>query len=446
MKIAVIGGGFMGLALAYKLSQGSTKVNVFEKDTLPGGLSTYHDYGQFTWDKYYHVVLPTDNHLISLLEEIGLGDKIVWRRSMTGYYVQQKFYSISSLKEFLLFPPLGILDKLKLGFTIFYGSRINNWQALEKITAKDWLIRIGGKKTYDKFWSPLLLAKLGEKHEAVSAVFIWSYIKRLFQARSSTAQKEHMGYVSGGYKTVFDRFEKLLKENGAALHLNSTVKRISPRPTGGINLFYDNQEEHFDKVIFTAPLSVLKKTVAEELTAITNNQLAVQYLGVICMVLITDMPLTPYYVLNIADKEIPFTGVIGMSTLVDLEETNGQYLTYFPKYATADDSFWQETDEALETLFLKGLQKLYPDFDMQAIKAVHINKAKIVQPLQELNYSQRIPKIKSKHTDFYVLNTSQFVNETLNNNTVSQHVDQFITNFKTDLRHENSNTKRQTYE
>ena len=175
MKIAVIGGGFMGLVLAYKLSANGAKVKVFEKDALPGGLSTYHDYEHFIWDKYYHVILPTDNHLIGLFEQLGLKDKIVWRRSLTGYYVQEKFYSISSLKEFLFFPPLGVIDKFKLGFTIFYGSRINNWKPLEKITAKDWLIKIGGKKTYEKFWSPLLLAKLGEKHEAVSAVFIWSY-------------------------------------------------------------------------------------------------------------------------------------------------------------------------------------------------------------------------------------------------------------------------------
>ena len=219
----------------------------------------------------------------------------------------------------------------------------------------------------------------------------------------------------------------------ANLHLSSTVKRIVPGASGGLNLSYDNEEEQFDKVIFTAPLNVLKKVVVPELTAITDVKDAVQYLGVICMVLITDTPLTPYYVLNIADKEIPFTGVIGMSTLVNLKETGGQYLTYLPKYATADDPFWQKTDKALENIFLNGLQKLYPELDLKTIKGIHINKAKVVQPLQELNYSERIPKIQSRHSDFYVLNTSQFVNETLNNNTVTQHVDYFMANFIADL-------------
>ncbi|MCW5515656.1 NAD(P)/FAD-dependent oxidoreductase [Muriicola sp. Z0-33] len=433
MKIAIIGGGFMGLVLAHKISKTNAKVKVFERETQPGGLSTYHDYEHFIWDRFYHVILPTDADLIHLMEEIGLGDQINWRRSMTGYYVQNKFYSISSLKEFLFFPPLNIIDKLKLGFTIFYGSRIKNWKTLEKITAKDWLIKIGGKKTYEKFWSPLLLAKLGEMHESVSAVFIWSYIKRLFQARSSAAQKEHMGYVSGGYKTVFDRLQELLVQKDAELLLDCSVKKIIPGASGGITVFYNDREEHFDKLIFTAPLNALNILAAPKLVEVTKKQKPIEYLGVICMVMLTEQPLTPYYVLNIADKEIPFTGVIGMSTLVDLEETGGKYITYFPKYATADDTYWQKTDQELEDIFLKGVQKLYPEFNMGTVNSVHINKAMKVQPLQVLNYSEFIPKIQTKNPDFYVLNTSQFVNETLNNNTVTQHIDYFMINFNKDL-------------
>ena len=85
---------------------------------------------------------------------------------------------------------------------------------------------------------------------------------------------------------------------------------------------------------------------------------------------------------------------------------------------------------------MKGVQKLYPDFDKKEIHSIHINKAFKVQPLQVLNYSEIIPEIRTKHPDFYVLNTSQFVNETLNNNTVTQHVNHFMTNFNKELQTE----------
>ncbi len=62
-----------------------------------------------------------------------------------------------------------------------------------------------------------------------------------------------------------------------------------------------------------------------------------------------------------------------------------------------------------------------------------MHKAFKVQPLQVLNYSDIIPKTRTKHPDFYVLNTSQFVNDTLNNNSVVKHVENFMTDFKKEL-------------
>lgn len=433
MKIGIIGGGFMGLVLAHKLAEKHT-VKVIEKDTQLGGLATHFDYGEFTWDKYYHVILPTDNHLINLVKDLGLENKLEWRRSMTGYYVNKSFYSISSSKDFLLFPPLNLFDKMKLAYTIFYGSRINDRAKLEKITVKDWLIKVGGKQTYEKFWSPLLLAKLGDSYERVSAVFIWTYIKRLFQARSSAAQKEHMGYINGGYKTVFDRLQNTLQESGSDIVLKQSVKNISGNTSGGIDLTYaDDIVEHFDKVIFTAPLNVLKKVTSTDILEISDNKKEVEYLGVICLAIVTKEPLTPYYVLNIADKEVPFTGVIGMSSLVDIEQTNGEYITYFPKYITADHAYWKKSDEELKTIFLNGVQQLYPDFNMDHLTSTHLHSAFKVQPLQVLNYSEIIPDIKTKHPDFYVVNTSQFINDTLNNNSVVKHVEDFITNFNKEI-------------
>ncbi len=85
------------------------------------------------------------------------------------------------------------------------------------------------------------------------------------------------------------------------------------------------------------------------------------------MALITKEPMTPYYVLNIADKEVPFTGVIGMSSVVDIEQTDGNYITYFPKYITADHEYWSKSDKELETIFKDGVQHLYPEFNKAQI-------------------------------------------------------------------------------
>lgn len=424
----------MGLVLAFKLSRQNVEVKVFERETQMGGLSTHHNYGNFIWDKFYHVFMPSDANLVRLIRELGLGDKINWRRSSSGYYINSTFYSMSNSKDFILFPALNLWNKFMLAYTIFYGSRINNWKKLEKITTKNWLIKLGGKKTFEKFWEPLLLAKLGEKYDQVSAVFIWTYIKRLFKAREYPAQKEEMGYVSGGYKTVFDRMDELLTKKNSKILCNTTVQDIQPAIGGGINVHYNNDVEHFDKVVFTAPLNILEKVTAPGLYKIDKKDQAIEYLGVICLVLITKTKLSPYYILNLADPQIPFTGVIGMSSLLDAEETNGEHITYFPKYIAADHPYWGKSDEELKKVYLDGVRLLYPALDTEDIIEIHLNKAFKVQPLQVLDYSEIVPQIHALHDDFYVLNTSQFVNDTVNNNSVVTHVMSFLEKFEPELK------------
>lgn len=427
MNIGIIGGGFMGLTLAHELAGPGRSLTVFERDTQLGGLATYHDFGDFTWDRFYHVILPGDADLLRVIRENGLEDELRWEKTLTGYYVNEKFYSISNSKEFLLFPPLGLISKFRLGLTILLASRIKDWRKMEKLTIEEWLVKVGGRKTFEKFWKPLLLAKLGENYKRVSAVFIWTYIKRLFEARGdSSAKQEMMGYVKGGYKAVFDAMERSLQARNCEIRTQTSVEAITPAPGGGIFVTANGERQHFDKVIFTSPVNVLEQVADPALVQVKGDTASVEYLGVICMVMATRKPFTPFYVLNIADKRVPFTGVIGMSTLVDTAETGGHYLTYFPKYVLSTDPVLRKSDAELTEWFVEGVKLMYPELTDQDIDSVHINRAFKVQPLQVLNYSQIVPEARTQHPDFYVLNTSQFVNDTLNNNSVARHVARFV--------------------
>jgi protoporphyrinogen oxidase len=427
MKIGIIGGGPTGLALAYRLCRQGHPVVLFERERQLGGLATHHDYGPFFWDRFYHVILPSDTHLLRFLNDIGLGGRIRWSRTLTGFYVDQQFYSVSNTWELMRFPLVSLWGKFRLALTILYCSRIRDWQRLEKITVEDWLVKTCGRTTYEKMWKPLLLAKLGESYRRVSAVFIWTYMTRLFSARDVSAQsKESLGYVAGGYKTVWSRLEELIRSAGGEVRTVVSVHHIRPCPAGGLWVEHGQNSEHFDKVVFTGPVNVLQKVAARELLKVANSDSLVEYLGVICMVLVTRKPLVPYYVVNIADERIPFTGVIGMSNVVSLQETAGRHLTYLPRYVLSDDPLLQWTDEELRMLFLHGVSLLFPDLKAEEIEGVHINRAIKVQPLQVLNYSSLVPQVVTEHEDFFVLNTSQFVHGTLNNNEVIHAVDDFV--------------------
>lgn len=415
----------MGMALARKLAVDGCKVTVLERDRQIGGLATYQDYGKFYWDRFYHVMLPSDRELIQFVDDLELSGSLTWRRTFTGFYVDERMHSISSNWEFLKFPLLPLISKLRLAWTLIYGSRIEDWQSLEKVTVEDWLVRMSGRATYEKMWKPLLLAKLGESHESVSAVFIWSYIKRLFSARHTAASKEQLGHVSGGYKAIFDRLQQVVEKFGGDVRTGVTVTSIRPARGGGIDVSIGSEELSFDRVVCTSPVPVLRRLAHAALLDIEPRGGSVEYLGVICVVVVSREPLVPYYVVNIADERVPFTGIIGMTNVISRENTAGLHLTYLPKYVLSSDPLFRRPDTDIQEEFLRGVRRILPDFDMSCIEALHVNRAERVQPLQVLNFSHLVPTVTTKHPDFFVLNTAQFVNATLNNNEVIAAVNRF---------------------
>ena len=245
-NIAIVGSGFLGMTLARRLAKSGANVTLFESASQIGGLAAAWKIGDFTWDKHYHVTLASDSHTRKLVEELGLGDDFNWVETKTGFYTDGELVSMSDTMEFLKFPPLGLIGKLRLGATIFYASRVRNWKKLEKVTVEKWLTKHSGKKTFEKIWKPLLMAKLGEAYKDTSAAFIWATIQRMYAARNSGLKKEMFGYVRGGYARVLERFGEVLLENGVEIRLNSRIDLIDKLENGKIHVATAKARRHRD--------------------------------------------------------------------------------------------------------------------------------------------------------------------------------------------------------
>jgi protoporphyrinogen oxidase len=195
-----------------------------------------------------------------LLEELQLKDDMNWVETKTGFYTDGKLYSMSNSIEFLKFPPLSLIDKFRLGLTIFYASKVKNWKRLEKIYVADWLRKWSGKNTFEKIWLPLLRAKLGENYQHTSASFIWSTIQRMYAARKTGLKKEMFGYVEGGYARILDAFTKHLEQQGVQIKTGFRAGRIQAEEEGGV-LVHGQEGETlpFDEVILTVPSMIAAK-------------------------------------------------------------------------------------------------------------------------------------------------------------------------------------------
>jgi protoporphyrinogen oxidase len=416
-RIAIVGGGVLGMTLAHRLSQAGKNVTLFEAAKQLGGLASAWQLGDVVWDRHYHVTLMSDTHTRALLDELDLERDMRWVQTKTGFYTDGRLHSMSSSLEFLKFSPLGMIDKGRLAATIFYASKIKDWKRLEQVPVSDWLRKLSGERTFQKIWLPLLRAKLGENYKDTSAAFIWTTIARMYAARRSGLKKEMFGYVPGGYARVLDTFSRRLFSARVHTRMGSPIKEIRKQSTGHVTLHYgDDIRNNFDRVIVTAAAPAAARMVPGLEEGERARLKSIRYLGVICASVLMKRPLAGYYVTNITDSQIPFTGVIEMSALVDRAEFGGNHLIYLPKYVSPNDPMFDLSDSEIEHQFLGGLEKMYPAFDRADVVTFKVSRVKHVVALPTLNYSSLVPPMQSSIPGLYLVNSAQIVNGTLNVN------------------------------
>jgi len=435
--IAVVGGGMTGIAAAIDLAKsGRFEVTLFEQADHLGGMSDFYTWNDLTWDRFYHVILSTDTVMLDFIKEIGLEDQLFWRETKSGFYGDGKLVSMSSTLDFIRFPFMSYWQKFRLGLGIIYSSRIKDPSKLDKIYVRQWLTSVFGRRVYENIWDPLLRSKLGDAREKTSAAFIWATINRLYGARSAENKQEKMGHVHGGYKTILEAAEKTLESLGVQIILNSPVTSVEPIHTSqgaiaaegrqdhpnrnsenGLKLISNGSERFFDKILLTVNCpTVLNFLSRRNEEPYWNHLKAVNYLGVICCMLMLNRRLSPYYVINLLDKELPFTGIIEATNIVSPDELDGRHLVYLPKYVTADDPVNALNDQEIAELFIAKLKKVYPDLSEDQILHRNVFRERFVQPLQELNYLERKSGCKTPLKDLHLVNTSMIYNSTLNNN------------------------------
>ena len=420
MHVGVIGGGMMGLATAFYLNKKGHQVTILEKEREIGGLSRSTEIlPGIYWDRFYHVILSSDTELLNFIDEIGLTFDVQFRETKTGFYTDGQLHSMSTTMEFLKFKPLTLIDKFRLGAGIFYTSRLNNWKRLEKIYVKAWLTRVFGRRNYEKMWGPLLRSKLGTASEKTSAAFIWATIKRYYGTRESSSKKEMMGCVRGGYFSILNQIREQLLSNGTRVVTDYSVKNIEYRDGSKITIQSPNGSPlEFESVIVTTPNPVINQLLPDLSSEFKSKLEGVNYLGVICMTLVLNKSLTPFYVTNLTDPDLPFTGLIEATNVIPPEILDGMTLIYLPKYVTPDDPFNEKSDEEIIDVFLRALRRMFPDLSDEDIITHAIHREPYVQPLQEIGYSENIVPMKTPIKNVYVANTTMILNSTLNNNEV----------------------------
>jgi len=414
-SVAIAGGGLLGMVLALRLAQSGHAVTLLEAAPRGGGLAGAQSIGGLDWDRFYHVVLLSDGRTRALLDELGLADRLHWGTTRTGFFTDGAMHSMSDSLEFLRFPPLSLLDKLRLGGTIFAASRIRDHRPLEQVSAVDWLRRWSGQRVLEKIWMPLLRSKLGDNAPLASAAFIWAIIARMYAARRAGLKRELFGWIDGGYGIVIEALQRRLDAAGVRTLHEARVASIEGQASGAVATLADGRRITADRLVSTLPVPVFA-TTCKGLPSEQRARLdAVVTQGIVCVSLLIERPLSTYYVTNVTDRWVPFTGVIEMTALVPPARFGGRSLVYLPIYLPQDAPQWGHDDAAILEPCLAALERMHPHFDRTQVVDAKVARARHVLAVSTIDYTERaMPTVETGVPNVFQLNSAQIAQGTLN--------------------------------
>ena len=299
------------------------------------------------------------------------------------------------------------------------ATRVGNLEKLDRTYVRAWLTRLFGRRVYEQIWDPLLRSKLGAARDRTSAAFIWTTIRRLYGARSGTEKVERMGHVHGGYRRILSSFRNCLEKQRVRIRTSEEVLQVAQDGDNGFLVKTIGGSYRFNRVICTVPNPIILHLINPGRKDQYWEYLAkVEYLGVVCVLLILTRSLSPFYVTNLLDTSLTFTGIIEASNVISPQDLNGRHVVYLPRYLALEDPVSEWSDEQITARFLDSLRIVFPGLSQEEILHMEVFRERYVQPLQDIDYIRRQVGFRTPVSGMYVANTSMIANSTLNNNAV----------------------------
>lgn len=401
MKIAILGAGYGGMVAAWDLRKAGHDLTIFEAANYAGGLASGFKEPHWDWsvEKFYHHWFQSDSEMLELIRELGLEDKVIFPRPLTVMLHKNKWYPFDSILNALLFPGLGFgLNKIRFGFVGLFLRITKNWQALEKVTAHEWMMKYAGKKVYEQMWQPLLIGKFASYYKDVNMAWLWARMH---------ARTTRLGTFEGGFQKFADLFADKLREKGVEIRLGTSIKSIKKdQASGGLNV----DGEHFDKVLVTTSPSLMAKLCPELPESYLKGLLGLKSMGAVVMTLSLKHSLSKegYYWFNVPKEEgYPFLALVEHTNFVSKEHFGGDHIVYAGDYLELGHEYFEMTDEQLLERFIPAFEKFNPEFKRDWVKKIWVHKTNYAQPVPLVGHSKNIPAIQTPIEGLYFASMSQ---------------------------------------
>ena len=389
MKVAVIGGGYTGLACASLLAKHGVSVVLYEKEKQLGGLAS--GFKELTWTSslecFYHHWFKSDRLVRKYADLWDATEGIEFKRPSSVFQTQRNgFVPLDSAFSLLRYPELSTPDKFRMGMCLAYLKLTKNWRRLEQYTAESWCERYMGSEGYRAIWKPLLVGKFGE-HAAseINMAWLWARLH---------CRTPELGTFRGGFDRFTQCAEKYLVKNGVRIFKDASQIRVERLRSGWSVAAASHGVQEHDAVVVAASPRAFAKLVGVHAPEHSSRILGQPALGVHVVILALNAPLGNHYWYSLhRDSRQPFLAAIEHTNFAESSEFDGEHLVYLAKYVDTKTEEWQQSDEHLTDLARISCRMINPQFSEDNVIRTRIFRSDYAQPVVGLNASRFVPPI-----------------------------------------------------
>ena len=405
MKIVIIGAGVMGLSSALDLLEEGHDVSVIEAARSPGGMAGSFDFGGAPAEKFYHFICGADDGYFRWLGRLGLAKRLSWRQTSMSVFHGGQLYPFGDALSLLRFKPLSFNARVRYGLHVLQAKRLDDWRALENVPARKWLIEGTGEESYRVVWEPLLRQKFGPHTDTISAAWIWSRIHRLASSRNRMFQ-ERLGFLDGGTDVLVTALVDAVRALGGRIECGAPVERLHLDGGRAVGVSASGSEHPADAVVSTVPLSILTRIGPDLPPDYVDNALALDNIGVRCILLKLAKPLTKYFWVNVNDDSLPLCGLIEYT---NLNPADGYSLVYSPTYVPRTDPEYARPDEEVLKETLDAIAVIRPEFDRASVVDYRVFREPFAQPVCPVGFQKKLAPLRTPVPNLVAADTTHLL-------------------------------------
>ncbi|MEE9391666.1 MAG: FAD-dependent oxidoreductase [Planctomycetota bacterium] len=401
MPVVVVGGGIAGMVTAQLLRQSGCDVTLVEQESTLGGkvAGVTLDNGDVV-DGFHMSIYDRDADLLQTLRDLRVDYDFVSSSARFGFFSEGQPYALKGIRDLLRFDPVSLRQRIKLGlFGTGFAENANGLtHKLDRTLGLSWLKERFDDAVIQRFWHPVVRAKMGRAAEAMSALWVHNRI-----SYASKVMDTRLVRVKGGMRAIVRAATIDLDRLGVRILNNFHVDSVAIGPSR-VSVKGPAGEIHGRRVVLAVPTNIAHEMLAAggvpSIGALSISEYLNARVGVFGVMQPLGLPLHTV----IDDDSIPFDLLIAPPWSVD---ASGKGVVYAVRTGVQEPED-PGSDDSILARMVVGVEKVAPEILVgNRIAGRRLLRWENYEPICGPGFLKRKPPFELAPGQLYMVNACQ---------------------------------------